>query len=46
VLIDWVFLFGKDRCCLHDLIAGTSVASVAPALPVAPEAKTEPKSAD
>jgi len=46
VLIDWVFLFGKDRCCLHDLIAGTSVASVAPAVPVAPEAKTEPQSAD
>jgi uncharacterized RDD family membrane protein YckC len=43
VLIDWVFLFGKDRCCLHDLIAGTSVV---PATPVAPEAKAEPQPAD
>jgi hypothetical protein len=28
VLIDWVFLFGKDRRCLHDLIASTHVEPV------------------
>lgn len=25
VLLDWAFLFGKDRRCLHDLIAGSRV---------------------
>jgi uncharacterized RDD family membrane protein YckC len=36
VLIDWFFLFGKDRRCLHDLVAGTLVAPVTELKPVRP----------
>lgn len=25
-LVDWVFIFREDRCCLHDLLADTDVA--------------------
>lgn len=25
VLLDWVFLIGKDRRCLHDYVAGTQI---------------------
>ena len=30
VLIDALFIFGRERRCLHDLIAGTKVVTVAP----------------
>ena len=29
-LVDGLFVFKKDRCCLHDLVAGTKVIQLAP----------------